>query len=62
MDAYFDQPGLSPKVVNAIADSDVSRRFWELLQHRVKNYEQAVFPFLFGGRILVISATKPHTI
>jgi len=58
MDLFNDKVTSRTRIVSILANSDNSRRFWEPLKERCKNYSEERYPLSHGYVVVVAMGTK----
>ena len=58
MDIFNDKVTFRTQIVSILANSDNSRRVWEPLKERCKNYSEERYPITHGDIVVVASGTK----
>jgi demethylmenaquinone methyltransferase/2-methoxy-6-polyprenyl-1,4-benzoquinol methylase len=55
MDLYNSKRTFQTRIVNFLADSDISRKVWEPLQKISTNYMEERFPLMHGKEVVIIA-------
>ena len=55
MDLYNDKKTFQTKIVNFLADSDISRKVWEPLKQISINYKEQKLPLMHGTEVVIIA-------
>ncbi|MFC1846003.1 class I SAM-dependent methyltransferase [Chloroflexota bacterium] len=58
MDIFNDKVIFRTRIVSMLANSDNSRRVWEPLKERCKNYSEELYPMMHGDIVVVASGIK----